>query len=812
LKSKVARKSFSYILDLTIKMATQQRLLTALPIDARMEEIRKSVNDFSNVIILAEPGAGKSTRVPPALMENSKWIMLQPRRWAAKQVAKRIAEEQGVVLGEEVGYQVRFDSKTSAKTKLTILTEGILLRKLVQDPELTGITGIILDEFHERSLDLDLALAMLKEIQDSLRPDLKIIVMSATLDPTALEKYLPDVCTIKVEGRTFPVEKKYLGEVRVSTAVSQALEEVDGDVLVFLPGAFEIERAVRDISEQNSGNRNLEVLPLYSSLTDAEQKRIFEPSTKRRVICATNIAETSITLPKIKAVVDSGWGKVMRTDPQMGEDRLETLRISRASSEQRAGRAGRVSAGICYRLWTEGEQGQLRNFETPEVHRVNLSKAILFLADYGVTNFQKFTWFELPKSSMLDWALRELEQFQFLKKGKITERGRLALRFPLSPKFAQMVLVADAHGKKEFAARICAYLENRPAMDEVEDEGVLIRKLNQLGGSAKLSAEQIFGTNGGVPMLSSDEMELFQKILIEAWPDQVFIENRRVGRRRVVSKKGALPRFGFILSSMEKLEKGSPQIEVRSFIPLDEKIILYHTQKRKNEFWDESLEKVRAQEGLFFQDIEIGELREAQAEPSRAGIVLKEYILKKPIEIFNRQERFAHWYERVQFYNSTRKPEENKMEWSWGDVLESLGSGKTKLTQILEEPVVDYIEGMLDSGFVQRFQESVPAKIEVPSGSSHKIDYSTDIPKLSVRLQEVFGWLETPKIADGRKGLLMELLSPGFKPIQLTSDLKSFWSNAYFEVRKELKIRYPKHSWPEDPLTAKAEAKGRRRF
>ncbi len=791
-------------------MATKQTLLT-LPIDVRMIEIEKSIQDFSNVIILAEPGAGKSTRVPPALISNSKWLMLQPRRWAAKQVAKRIAEEQGFVLGEEVGYQVRFDSKTSAKTKLTILTEGILLRKLVQDPELSGIAGVILDEFHERSLDLDLALAILKEIQESLRPDLKIIVMSATLDPSALEKYLPDVSTIRVEGRTFPVEKKYLGEVRVSSAVTKALEETDGDVLVFLPGAFEIERAVREIRDQHSHDRNLEVLPLYSSLSDSDQKRIFEPSTRRRVICATNIAETSITLPKIKAVIDSGWGKVMRTDPQMGEDRLETLRISRASSEQRAGRAGRVSAGICYRLWSEAEQSQLRSFETPEIHRVNLSKAILFLADYGVTEFEKFSWFDLPKSSMLQWALRELHQFHFLKENKITERGRLALRFPLSPKYSQMVLVAESHHQKAFAARLCAYLENRPSQDEIEDESVLLRKLNQINGSAKLSAEQIFGS-GSLPLLSESDLISFQDILIEAWPEQVFIENRRVGRRRVVSRKGALPRFGFILSSMEKTEKGSPQIEVRSFIPLDEKVIQANLVRRKNEYWDEKLEKVRAQEGMFFEDLEIGELREVPVDPTLAPIVLREYILKNPHEIFLRQERFAHWYERVQFFNATRTEKEKKLEWSWSDVLDSFSGNKTKLTQMLDEPVVDYIQGMMDSNLLEHFEAQVPEKLEVPSGSFHKVDYTGDVPKLSVRLQEVFGWLETPKIAGGRKGLLMELLSPGFKPIQLTSDLRSFWSNAYFEVKKELKIRYPKHSWPEDPLTAKAEAKGRRRF
>ena len=794
---------------------TKQTQIT-LPIDARISEIKNAVECHSSVIVLAEPGAGKSTRVPPALIEKTAegWIMLQPRRWAAKQVAKRISEEQGWELGQEVGYQVRFDSRVSSRTRLTIMTEGILLRKMVQDPELSGIKGVILDEFHERSLDLDLALAILKEIQESLRPDLKLVVMSATLDPSLLEKFLPEVTTIRVEGRTFPVEKKYLGEIPVVSAVKKALQETNGDVLVFLPGAFEIERAVRDIRNLVSGERGVEVLPLYSSLSDSDQKKIFEPSTARRVICATNIAETSITLPKIKAVVDSGWSKVMRTDPQMGEDRLETLRISRASTEQRAGRAGRVSEGTCYRLWTEAEQGQLRSFETPEIHRVNLSKAILFLADYGVSDFNRFSWFELPKSSMLQWALRELEQFGFLKNGKITERGKIALRYPLSPKSAQLVMVSEASSCKEFAARMCAYLENRPSQEEIEDGEVMIRKLNQLHGAAKLASEQVYGATT-VPLLSPVDLDLYQKLLIEAWPEQVFIDGRRVGRRRVVSRKGSLPRFGFILSSIEKTEKGAPQIEIRSYLPLDELAVREKTERRKNEFWDEAQERVRAEEGTFFQDLSIGELREAVADASHAARVLKEFVMKDPVSIFSRSEAFARWNERAQLFNQHVQDPKDKLEWSWSDLIDLLLgslSGKARLSGLIEAPVVNYLEGMLDRTWVDRFNDSVPDRMEVPSGSMIKIDYSSNVPKLSVRLQEVFGWLDTPRILNGKVGLLMELLSPGFKPIQLTSDLRSFWGNAYFEVKKELKIRYPKHSWPEDPLTAKPEAKGRRRF
>jgi ATP-dependent helicase HrpB len=797
-------------------MGTNQTLI-ALPMDARIPEIQEALSEFSSVIILAEPGAGKSTRVPPALIQDgskSKWIMLQPRRWAAKQVAKRIAEEQGWNLGKEVGYQVRFDSNVSEQTRLTVMTEGILLRKLVQDPELSEIQGIILDEFHERSLDLDLTLAILKEIQESLRPDLKIVVMSATLDPAMLEKFLQRVKTIRVEGRTFPVEKKYLGEIPVPTAVKKALQETEGDILVFLPGAFEIEKAVREIkgmipAERTIRSEEIEVLPLYSALSDLDQKKIFEPSRKRRVICSTNIAETSITLPKIEAVVDSGWTKVMRSDPQMGEDRLETLRISRASSEQRAGRAGRVKPGICYRLWTESEQSQLRLFETPEVHRVNLSKAILFLADYGVSDFNRFSWFELPRSSMLQWALRELEQFGLIQNGKITERGRGALRYPLSPKFAQLVMVSDFHQCKEFASRMCAYLENRPAQEEIYDGDQLIRKLNQLQGTAQKSAIQIFGKDS-VPTLAISDQDLYLKILVEAWPDQVFVDSRRVGGRRVVSKRGHLPRFGFVLNSIEKTEKGSPQIEVRSYVPLDEALVRSKSLKRKIEFWDEAQEKVRAEEGFFFQDLPIGELREAVADPSHAKNVLREFILKDPVAVFSRSEYFREWHERVKWFNRMEP-----FQWSWSELIDSIldsQSSINRLSAVIDAPVVDYIEGMLESDLVRRFHDEVPEKIEVPTGNRIKIDYSGDVPKLAVRLQEVFGWLDTPKIMGGKVGLLMELLSPGFKPIQITGDLRSFWSQAYFEVKKELKIRYPKHSWPEDPLTAKPEAKGRRRF
>jgi ATP-dependent helicase HrpB len=315
--------------------------------------------------------------------------------------------------------------------------------------------------------------------------------------------------------------------------------------------------------------------------------------------------------------------------------------------------------------------------------------------------------------------------------------------------------------------------------------------------------------------LSETAVDQYLDVLVEAWPDQVFIDGRRVGRRRVISRKGNLPCFGFILSSIEKTEKGSPQIEVRSYVPLEESLIRSRSVRRKTEFWDESQERVRAEEGVFFQDLPVGELHEAVADPSHAVRVLKEFVLKDPVGIFSRSESVQAWLQRVRWYNEfAEKMKSQKLEWSWSDVLDSIldsGSTKARLSALLDAPVIDYIEGLLDAAILKRFQEEVPDRIEVPTGNRIRIDYSGDVPKLSVRLQEVFGWLDTPRILGDQVGILMELLSPGFKPIQLTSDLRSFWSNAYFEVKKELKVRYPKHSWPEDPLTAKPEAKGRRR-
>jgi ATP-dependent helicase HrpB len=779
-----------------------------LPIDSFLPEIVEEVTDRLAVIVMAEPGAGKTTRVPPALLASGrgKWIVLQPRRWAAKLTAERIAEETGVRVGEEVGYQVRFENRTTVRTRLILMTEGILLRRLVDDPELAGVDGVVLDEFHERSLDLDLSLALLKEIRGSLRPDLRVVVMSATLDPVPLERFLPGVRTLKIPGRMYPVETLFRPDAR-PLQVWREMETGEGDTLVFLPGSREIETTVRDFEEafRKEGVRDIEVLPLYASLPESRQKAVFRSSPKRKIICSTNIAETSLTLPGITLVIDSGWQKVMRMDPVLGLDRLETLRISRASADQRAGRAGRVQAGRCVRLWSQGEQTQLRHFETPEIQRVNLGRALMLLSEFGVRDFATFDWFEAPKSSMLDYSLRELNGLGFMDSGSLTEPGRAALRLPLEPRIAAPVLASRRNGIPEVGARLGAWLEQQGKEDRIRYEEDLLRRLNTLSPQEWKSARQIAGTDS-IPLIEPTIMPKLLEVLIEADRSRVCVKGRMVGRRKVRAKEGELPEACFLFSSMDQGD-----VLAQSWVPLPMALLAARARKKRRVFWDEEMKRVRAVEGLFFEDLELGSLHESSATPEEAARELEAVLLRDPVGILSGNESFRRWWQRVEFYQKHAGAGDPGFHPDWNLIIPGLCSGCVRLSEVMESDVCSRISSFLERSWTEALGEFAPERLEVPTGGQIAVDYSQDPPRLAVRLQEVFGWLETPCVARGRVPVLMELLSPGFKPIQLTRDLRSFWSHAYFEVKKELKARYPKHSWPEDPLTAKPVAKGRRR-
>ena len=813
-------------------------LKQTLPVDSFLPQIVSALQAHSALVILAEPGAGKTTRVPVALAgvgsgiksgedggeRAGQWIVLQPRRWAARLTAQRIAEENGFHLGREVGYQVRFENRSSSETRILMMTEGVLLRRLVEDPELRGIAGVILDEFHERSLDLDLSIALLKEVQASFRPDLKIVVMSATLDPAPILRYLPGSKLFEVPGRVFPVERKHTSNESVVDAVRSVLPE-SGDVLVFLPGSYEIQKAVRDLeawidsaSGRDPNLRGFQVLPLYASLPEEKQKAVFR-SGGRKIICATNIAETSITLPGIRAVVDSGLQKVMRMDPALGFDRLETLRISKASAEQRAGRAGRVSEGVVLRLWDRGEQEQLRHFETPEVQRVNLSRALLMLSEFGVQDFEAFDWFEKPKSSMLDFARNQLSMLGFLEGARMTESGRRALRLPLEPAIAAVVIEAEREGVPHFGARFGAFLDSISKEERIRDFDGFLQRLNRLNSTEERVAQMIAkgstrsGDRMGIPEVHSGEIDRYERVLIRACKARVCVADRVVGRRRVRARDGHLPEAALLLSALDQGD-----LVTHSWLPLRKKTLLEFSEKKRRLFWDESALRVKALQGIFFEDLEMSPTTELAAIPDDALPLLKDYLNRNRGSFFGAFPETSRFLKRVEFLNRGGASEaigeqgsDSVIEIPWDEVLDAILSGKTKLGDLADGEILSAIEGFLGRDAIRMLDAEVPSHLEVPSGNRIRIDYDQDPPRLSVRLQEVFGLTETPRVCRGRVPVLMELLSPGFKPMQMTRDLKSFWSTTYFEVKKELKARYPKHSWPENPLEAPAVAYRRRR-
>lgn len=771
-----------------------------LPVDSFLPQIVAGLQVHSSAVVIAEPGAGKTTRVPVALADAfaGVWIVLQPRRWAARLTAQRIAEENGFRLGEEAGYQVRFENRSSAHTRILLMTEGILLRKMVEDPELRGVAGVILDEFHERSLDLDLSLSLLKEIQGSFRPELKIVVMSATVDPAPILQYLPDSTLFQIPGRLFPVERRYNGSAGIVAAVRSVLPD-SGDVLVFLPGAFEINKAVRELRDWLSaeGMAEFRVFPLYASLPEDQQKDVFRTGG-RKIICATNIAETSITLPGVRAVVDSGWQKVMRMDPALGFDRLETLRISRASADQRAGRAGRVSEGVVLRLWDKAEQEQLRHFETPEVQRVNLSRALLFLNEFGVKDFAAFDWFERPKSSMLEFAKKELELLGFLREGRMTEEGRRALRLPLDPAIGAVVIEAEKEGVAHFGARFGALLDSLTKEERIRDRDDFLRRLNHLGFQEERIARAILKKDA-IPPLDPAEFDRYLRVLIRSGRGRICVGDRVVGRRKVRVREGQLPEACLLLVAMDQGD-----LVVSSFIPFSKKSLEPFAEKKRRTYFDEESLRVRAVEGVFFEDLELSNLTDVPVRPEEAFLALKRHLEANHDSFFSKFPGVSRFLARVRFLN--RVTGEEVVGIPWDPVLDALLQGKTKLTGIEEPEVISLLEGCMDREAKKRLEADAPEHIEVPSGNRIRLEYDHDPPKLPVRLQEVFGLLETPRIGGGRVPVLMELLSPGFKPIQMTRDLRSFWASTYFEVKKELKARYPKHSWPEDPVEAEAVA------
>ena len=775
-----------------------------LPIIEVLPEIKSALGNSNVVILQAPPGAGKSTMLPLHLLEepwlkNNKTLMLEPRRLAAKAVANRLAHQLNEDTGETIGFRIRFEKRISESTRLEILTEGILTRMVTADQTLENIGMVIFDEFHERSLHADLALALCREVQQVLRPDLRILIMSATLDTEYLSKSFPGAPIIKSEGRQFPVSIKYFKENeraplsrQMADLIRMALDREEGDVLAFFPGAGEIRRAQEFLETETSG---VQIVPLYGDLGWKEQQAAIlqDPAGLRKIVLATSIAETSLTIEGIKVVVDCGYSRIPRFDPRSGLTKLETIKVSKDTAAQRTGRAGRLGPGIAYRMWEEGKQQYLLSNRKPEIMEADLSPLLLDLANWGKPSVKSFQWITSPPEANVMIASELLEELGALSKGTITEEGKEMAQYPTHPRISRMFIEGRKSGMLSLACDIAALLEERNPVKKTDGVNLAIglELLHKWRKKEKTDAERFL-------------LERLAKVADE-W-------KRRTGADVKIAK---LEDFDPLTHeqwlAVAHMDAGTGEGKIFLAAPIDEEEIQHLALEKEIIDYDEQkdeliLRKEKRIGGIVLESKPLKDVPRAQFEK-----LLCEVVRKKGLSVFSSDDSTDQLMARLgslHKWDPENWPDRSAttiLEESEKYILPFLSMVK-KIADLKKITLKDIILNGLSWEKQEQLNKLVPASIQVPSGSDIKISYSPEggQPVLSVRLQEVFGWLETPSVFNGKQKLLLHLLSPGYKPVQVTQDLNSFWKNTYREVRKELKIRYPRHSWPEDAFTALA--------
>jgi len=810
-----------------------------LPVTEIIPEVKESLASKNTLIVHAPPGAGKSTLIPLALFEDAwlsgkKILMLEPRRLAAKSIATRMSSLLGENVGQTVGYRIRFESRISEKTKIEVVTEGILTRMMQSDNSLEGIGLVIFDEFHERSIHADVAMALCREAQQVLRPDLRILVMSATLDiPNLTELLKSDVAESK--GRQYPVDIFYSGEqdlmvlpeMAVRTII-KAVNEHDGDALVFLPGEFEIKKCEEILKKQL---RSFAIHPLYGQLPYNKQQAATMPNRdgKRKVVLATPIAETSLTIEGVTIVVDSGFARASRFDPNSGLTRLETIQIAKDSADQRAGRAGRLSPGVCFRMWSKTTQSRLADHRTPEIMEADLANLVLDMAQWGVLDIQQLTWVSPPPKGHLSQASEILHQLDALENGRITAHGKNIHKLPCHPRIAHMLLMAEDDEMLELACDVAAILEERDPL--ARDAGIDINL--RIEGLRRYRNNNGQGSRfGRIEKVAASYRKLFDievdnnafdpfetgVILAHAYPERIAHarpgNNAQFklanGKLASASHKDDLAHEAWLAIANLNARDGVGKIFLAA--PLNPKDLAPLVKEEEVITWD-------TDEGglIATKDLRIGSIV-LQSKPLPAPDekhlmqAISDAIKVEGQTLLNFDEHFTQWQNRVL---SLRKWNPQQ---AWPDVststllvtnLEWIGPYLNQVKNPRDLKKINLkgvLQHALDYDKQKELDRLAPAQIQVPSGSTIKPEYFADgaQPILAVRLQEVFGMEDTPVVNNGCITMLMHLLSPGFKLVQITGDLRSFWNDAYFEVKKDLKRRYPKHAWPEDPWTAEA--------
>ena len=828
-----------------------------LPIEDALPALKETLARSPSAVLVAPPGAGKTTRVPPALL-NEPWaagrkiLVLEPRRLAARAAAHRVAQERGEAVGGTVGFRVRLQSEVGPRTRIEFLTEGLFTRRILADPGLEGVAAVLFDEFHERSLDADLGMALALDVQRVLREDLRILAMSATLDGARVATLLgdgkSDAPLIQSEGRLFEIETRYRGreprqpiEPQVADTVLKALDAERGGILVFLPGAREIRRVERLLAERIA-DPDVILAPLYGAMEGGEQDRAIAPAPrgKRKIVLATSIAETSLTIDGVRVVVDSGLARVPRYDPAKGMTELATVRVSRASADQRRGRAGRTEPGICYRLWDEAETRALEPFARPEILETDLASLALTLAEWGTADPADLAWLDPPPKAGFAAARELLNGLDALDaQGRITAHGEALARLPLAPRLAHMVRTAAEQGEGALGAEIALLLTERGLGGNdsdlrhrlslfAKDQSSRTRDARRLAESWRRLASP---EAARLAMERPRDPARTGALLALAYPDRVaqarahkrgeyLLANGRGGRLELTDSLANEPYLavaeiaGEAASARILLAAPISEIEI-------ERDFAEHIETREEIQFDSAARSVKARKLRRFGQIILDEARLDRPDAEAVAKTLIEGLRGLGIGALPWSDAHRQWGARVAFVAAQDRDIAGTEAWPdvsdaalqarFGDWLGPFLAGRRSLDEIDAALLSHALETMLTPDQQRRLKRMAPTHLLLPTGREASIDYGAEGgPTLSVKLQELFGLAQHPSLAEGRAPITLALLSPAGRPVQVTRDLPGFWRGSYKAVRAELRGRYPKHPWPDDPLSAAPTARAKR--
>lgn len=839
--------------------------MSSLPIEAVLPEILRTLRDRPNAVLTAPPGAGKTTRIPLALLDASwlhgkKLLMLEPRRLATRAAAHRMAVTLNESVGETVGYRMRLDTKIGPNTRIEVVTEGILMRLLQHDPSLEAYAMVLFDEFHERSLQADTGLALCLETQRLFRPDLRLLVMSATLDCGPVGLLLGQAPTIRCDGRMFPVKTCYLDQpvssrldLTVTQIIRRALAHEQGSLLVFLPGMADIRRIERTLLDAALGP-NILVAPLHGDLPQALQDAAIEPAKPgvRKIVLATSIAETSLTIDGVRIVVDAGQLRTPRFNPRSGLTRLETSRVTQDSADQRRGRAGRLEPGICYRLWTEREQISLTPRRPPEMLEADLTPLVLELALWGVRDPSELSWLTPPPSGAVTQARELLTQLGALdSNGSITSHGRAMAELSLHPRLAHMILRAQSLRMATLACDLAALLSERDifrhhrghrnadlrirldalyGQQDLADSATIDRgAVQHIKRTADLWRRQLIRTTTGERSNAKDQLDQVGLLLALAYPDRI-AQRQDGGEARYLMANGRGASFAgpdplgtedYLV--IAELDGGQQWARIDLAAPASGTALadLYEKDIVATEMvaWDDKTHSVRATRQRRLGSLVLSQQPLSKPDPLLIATALVQGVRQSGLAALAWTPELQQWRARVQLL---RRADASASRWpdlsdeTLLDTIEQwLGpylAGITTLDRVKRMDLTTPLHALLTWEQRQQLDRLAPTHLTVPSGSHVRLDYeASEMPVLAVRLQELFGCQDTPRVAGGKIPVMLHLLSPAKRPVQVTQDLAGFWRNTYHDVRKELRGRYPKHHWPDDPLTAPPTAKAKRR-